>query len=334
MISIREVAKKAGVSPSTVSRVINGTANVDAEKKQRVLEVIEKTGFQPNELARALFKKSSKIIGVIVPNIENPFWAELARAVEEEAYRNGYKLLLCNSNNDSEKERMNIQMLNQMKADGIIITGNNDSTGKAIEESAIPVVVLDRKMECEKEIANIESDHYEGGRIAARHLIECGCKNIVCMRGPQDVSSGVLRYKGYQDVCSEYGIPEQFVECTYLYEHGIQATEELLKKFPQVDGIIASNDMVAISAYKVLTASGRKIPQDVQLIGFDNIGFSSLFTPELTTVEQPITGMGTLAAQIIIRHCNGESYEKKNMLDVRLVERQTTIPKKRKEKSK
>lgn len=324
MISIREVAKRAGVSPSTVSRVINGTANVDAEKKQRVLEVIEKTGFQPNELARALFKKSSKIIGVIIPDIENPFWAELARAVEEEAYRGGYKLLLCNSNNDSEKERMNIQMLNQMKADGIIITGNNDSTGKVIEESAIPVVVVDRKMKCGREIANIESDHYEGGRIAARHLIECGCKNIVCMRGPQDVSSGVLRYKGYRDVCSEYGMPEQFVECTYLYEHGIRAAKELLERFPQADGIIASNDMVAISAYKVLTASGRKIPRDVQLIGFDNIGFSSLFTPELTTVEQPITRMGTLAAQIIIRHGNGEAYEKENMFDVRLVERQTT----------
>ena len=104
MASIREVAKLAGVSPATVSRVINGTANVDDEKKQRVLKVINETGFRPNELARALFKQSSKIIGVIVPNIENPFFSELAKAIEEEAYENGYKMLLCNSNNNEEKE--------------------------------------------------------------------------------------------------------------------------------------------------------------------------------------------------------------------------------------
>ncbi len=133
MASIREVAKLAGVSPATVSRVMNGTAKVDEEKKQRVLRAIDETGFKPNELARALFKQSSKIIGVILPDIDNPFFSEAAKAIEAEAFRQGYKILLCYSDNNDEKEALNIQMLIQMKADGIIIMTNGEETGKNIE---------------------------------------------------------------------------------------------------------------------------------------------------------------------------------------------------------
>ena len=171
MASIREVAKLAGVSPATVSRVINGTANVDDEKKQRVLKVINETGFRPNELARALFKQSSKIIGVIVPNIENPFFSELSKAIEEEAYENGYKMLLCNSNNNEEKELMNIQMLNQLKADGLIMVTDSNNTIKNLEDNGFPVVLVDRKLSKINEIAIVESDNYSGGKIATKHLI-------------------------------------------------------------------------------------------------------------------------------------------------------------------
>ena len=160
MTSIREVAKIAGVSPATVSRVMNGTANVDERKKQRVLEAIEKTGFRPNELARALYKKSSRMIGVIVPDIENPFFSELSKAAEEQAYRTGYRILLCNSDDDPQKEMMNIQMLVQMKADGIIITTNCDSTSQVLEDCPIPVVVVDRKLKGKSGTAFIEADHY------------------------------------------------------------------------------------------------------------------------------------------------------------------------------
>ena len=215
MTSIREVAKLAGVSPATVSRVMNGTANVDEKKRQRVLEAIEKTGFRPNELARALYKKSSRMIGVIVPDIENPFFSELSKAVEEQAYRTGYRILLCNSDDDPQKEMMNIQMLVQMKADGIIITTNCDSTSRVLGDCPIPVVVVDRKLKGESGTAFIEADHYKGGRLAARHLVECGCKNIVCLRGPLAYSSGRQRYQGYLDICEKYGLKEQYVDCTY-----------------------------------------------------------------------------------------------------------------------
>lgn len=324
MAGIREVAKLAGVSPSTVSRVMNGTANVDEEKKQRVLSAISETGFKPNELARALFKKSSKIIGVIVPNIENPFFNELAKAIEEEAYQNGYKMLLCSSGDNTEKELMNIQMLNQMKADGIIIMSNSGKTGKAIAECDLPVVVMDRKLSGGSEIAFVESDHYKGGQMAAEHLIQCGCKNIVCIRGPVEFSSGQKRYEGYKDICRQYGITEQYIDCPYDYDEGLRAAEELIKKYPDVDGIIACNDMVAISVYKVLTGAGYQVPDDIQMVGFDDISISRLLTPELTTIAQPITKMGTMAAQIIMHHGEGMPFQKENILDVKMMERQTT----------
>ena len=324
MASIREVAKLAGVSPATVSRVINGTANLDNEKKQRVLKVINETGFRPNELARALFKQSSKIIGVIVPNIENPFFSELAKAIEEEAYENGYKMLLCNSNNNEEKELMNIHMLNQLKADGLIMVTDSNNTIKNLEDNGFPVVLVDRKLSKINEIAIVESDNYSGGKIATKHLIECGCKNIVCMKGPQNISSAKQRYLGYQDICKEYGIKEQYIECGYSYDIGLIKAEELITKYPDVDGIIASNDMVAISVYKTLTQKGYNIPEDIQIIGFDNIKFSCLFTPEITTVAQPITKIGKKATQIIIQYRDGHNIERENIFDVELIERQTT----------
>ena len=324
MVSIREVAKKAGVSPSTVSRVMNGTARVDEDKRERVLKAIEETGFRPNELARALFKKSSKIIGVIVPNIENPFFNELAKAIEEEAYRNGFRILLCNSNNDSEKERSNIQMLNQMNADGIIIMSNSNATGACIKDSNVPVVVLDRMISGNNGIANIGSDHYHGAVLAMEHLLSCGCQNIVCMKGPQDVSSGKLRYNGYRDTSRKYQLKEQVIDCDYSYESGLSAALQMLEKYPAVDGIIASNDMAAIAIYKVLLGKGIRVPEDIQLVGFDNIRFSRLFTPEFTTVAQPIMQMGRLAAQIIVKYGKGEAFEKENLLEVTLIERQTT----------
>ncbi len=329
MASIREVAKLAGVSPSTVSRVMNGTANVEEDKKQRVLAAIKETGFKPNELARALFKQSSKIIGVIVPNIENPFYNELAKAVEEEAYRNGYRMLLCNSNNNTEKELMNIQILDQMKADGIIILTHSDKTGREISGCQLPVVVVDRQLTGSGQSAYIEADHYKGGKMAMEHLLECGCRNIVFLRGPLGLSSGMHRYEGYQEVCTKAGISEQYIDCLYDYEDGLRAAQELLERFPKADGIIASNDMVAIASYKILQNAGLRVPEDVQIIGFDNIRLSWLFTPELTTVIQPITQMGTLAVQIIIKHSQGVPFQQENILDVSLVERQTT---RRKEK--
>ena len=214
--------------------------------------------------------------------------------------------------------------LNCMKVDGIIIMTNSEDLASKIESCSIPFVILDRKIEGLDEIAFIEADHYKGGRMAMEHLLHCGCKNIVCMRGPQKFSSGQQRFRGYQDVCRENGLKEQWLDCDYDYEEGLQVAEKLLEEYPDVDGILACNDMVAIAVYKILLNRGLRVPEDIQIMGFDNIRFSRLFAPEFSTIIQPIREMGALAAQVIMRYANGESIRKENVFDVSLVERQTT----------
>ena len=325
MATIREVAQLAGVSPATVSRVMNGTAKVDEEKKKRVEAAIRETGFIPNKLARALFKNSSGLIGLIVPNIDNPFFNEIAKAIEEEAYNKGLHIVLCSSGNNTQKEADNIQMLEQMKADGIILITNGNHTGRMIEKCSLPVIVVDRHITDCGEIAHIEADHYQGGKLAAEFLVKCGCRSIVCLRGPQEFTSGRLRYQGYCDVCRENGIPERYVDTKYSFESGIKAAYEMLERFPETDGIVAANDMVAISSYKVLRSKGIRVPEDIQIVGFDDIRFSSLVSPAVTTIHQPITEMGKRAVEIIFRYAEGSEYSEKNVFDVYLVERETTM---------
>lgn len=327
MTSIRDVAKLAGVSPSTVSRVINGTAKVDEEKMQRVLHAIDETGFKPNEVARSLFKKSSKIIGVIAPDIDNPFFTEMAKAIEGEAYLNGYRIILCYSENKPEKEKESIRMLTRMNADGIILMTNHEEIDAEVENCGIPVVVVDRRIHADHEVAFVEADHYEGGKLAARHLIQCGCRNIVNISGPQKYSSARDRYRGYVDICRQYGRKVQNMECEYSFEQGLQTAEILLREYPAVDGIISCNDMVAISVYKVLKRHGYHVPEDVQIIGFDNVELSHLMTPELTTIEQPVADMGRTAVRCIISHATGQELKKENKFSVRLIKRETTVMK-------
>ena len=327
MISIRDVAKMANVSPSTVSRVMNGTANVNEEKRQRVLAVIKETGFKPNEAARTLYKKSAKIIGLILPNIQNPFFNEMAQAIEGEAYRRGYRLMLCNSDNNLEKEQNNIDLLKRMNADGIILLTNQGGIREFLEKCRVPVVILDREVQAENQVACIRSDHYKGGWLAAEHLVQCGWKRIVNMRGEQSLSSARDRFEGYLDICRKYELVPRYVDCRYSFREGVKKTEELLKLYPDVDGIIAGNDMVAMSVYKVLSKKGYRVPEDIQLIGYDNINLSELMTPELTTIAQPISKMGEISAKILIDYLENKKIKDNYHFDVELVQRDTTIMK-------
>lgn len=322
MISIREVARLAEVSPATVSRVINGTAKVDEQKKKRVLAVIEETGFVPNEVARSLFKKSASMIGLILPSIKNPFFTQMASAIEKAAAEKGYRLLLCNTGHNPEREKSMIQMLISMNVDGIIITTSNDDIMPLVETSRIPIVITDRRPEHGTTCSYIHSDHYEGGRLAITHMVEeCKCKNIVCLKGPQLISSAKDRYEGYRDYCRQHGIKEQTIECGYEFEEGLDIMDDLLKQFPDADGIIACDDMVAVSAYKVLHNKGIRVPQQIQLMGYDNIAIASLMTPELTTIDQPVTEIGKKAVSII---AGEDGVGKEFVLPVKLIKRETT----------
>lgn len=322
MASIRDVAKLANVSPATVSRVMNGTARVDEDKKQRVLAAIKETGFVPNEVARSLFKKSAKIIGLILPSIENPFFAQLVGAIERCADKYGYRLVLCNTGSVTEKEMAAMQMLMSMNADGIILTTSNEELREFTENSSIPIIVTDRVFQGSNKLKYVHCDHYKGGRMATEHLIACGCKSIVCIKGQQEISSARDRYDGYRDVCKEHCIKEQTVDSVYDFDEGMRVTEQLLEDFKDVDGIIACNDMVAISVYKVLHKRGIKVPEQIQIIGFDDIALAKLMTPELTTIGQPVDDIGAKAAELII--FKDKEVKQEYVFEARLVERETT----------
>ena len=307
MASIREVAKRAGVSPATVSRVINGTARVDEEKRERVEKAIEETGFRPNELARALYRKSSKIIGVIVPDIENPFFSELAKAIEKEAYEQEYRILLCNSDDQKEKELANLQMLAQLQADGVILMTNTGEKSQSYEAVSMPIVFVDRRLDEMGQTSVIEADHYAGGKLAAEHLIACGCRKITCIRGPQELSSGKKRYEGYREVCRQYSMKERFVDSTYKYEDGAKAAEEVLRRYPDTDGIIACNDMTAVSVYKVLQKRGYRVPDDIQIIGFDGVKFGRFFDTGADDSRTADQRDGQMCGADDFRYCEGTS---------------------------
>lgn len=321
---ISDVAKLAGVSSATVSRVINGTAKVNEEKTRRVLAAIDETGFKPNEIARSLYKKSSRIIGYIVPSILNIFLNEIGRAIEDEAFQSGYKMILCNSDENPKKEAAYINMLSSMNADGIIITANNEHLEEEIRSCPLPIVVLDKSAGTSY-TASVQSDNYSGGQISTGHLVECGCRHIVLMRGPQKYSSSQQRFLGYVDACNEHEIQPLFINSQYSFSDGLQCSRQLLEQFPNVDGILASSDMVALSLYKVLCEQGRRIPDDIMIVGYDGVELSSLMTPALTTVAQPIEEIGRLAAKLIIDQvANNKIEQRENILPVSLKIRQTT----------
>ena len=324
MASIKDVASLAGVSPATVSRVMNGTAKVDAEKIERVMQAIKETGFVPNEAARTLFRKSAKIIGLIVPSIRNPYFTELAAHIDALATANGFRPFLCNTGYDPEKEKAAIQMLVSMSADAIIVASCSDQIRELINNCPIPVVALDAMLYNADVEACVFCDYYWGGRMAMEHLLECGCKYVVCIKGPQYRYSARTRYQGYRDVCRENGIVECTVECDYDFDQGIAMTEELLKRYPEVDGIIACNDIVAISTYKVLHKRSIPVPEKIQLIGFDDISFSALLSPELTTICQPVKEMAEKAIELIVNNELTSMTGGKFVFPVTLVTRQTT----------
>ncbi|MGO5114365.1 LacI family DNA-binding transcriptional regulator [Candidatus Avoscillospira sp. LCP25S3_F1] len=324
MAGIRDVARRAGVSPATVSRVINGTTPVAADKRERVLRAIDEMGFVPNEVARSLFKKSSKTIGVIIPSIRNPYFTQLADVIDEAAKKRGYHIVLYNVHHELDQERAALQMLAAANADGVIVASNNEALQEELAHYNMPVVVVDALFRTKAVNAYLYCDYYQGGRLAAEHLIACGCRDLVCIRGVQGIYTAQARYEGYRDYCWEHGLPEQVVECDYDFEAGLSMTEALLERFPKVDGIIACNDMVAISVYKMLHKRNIAVPDQIQLVGFDDIHLSSLISPELTTIHQPITAMGRRAVEVILNEGHLPKEGRQQSFPVSLVPRETT----------
>lgn len=324
MVLLRDIAKIAGVSPATVSRVINNSAEVKEDKRQRVLDAIKQTGFIPNDLARSFYKNSAKIIGVILPDINNSFFNDVVSVIEKEIYGNGYRMMMFYVNGDMEKLRSAINILEMLQAEGIILMTNAEDVQEVFRNSTIPVVAFDREAKTNKKFLYIHSDNYEGGKAATEYMISCGCKNLIHIKGPQRLSTARQRFKGYCDVCDKYHLEKKSLETEYTFDAGRIVGREIIKSYPEVDGVIAANDIVAVAIMKEFQYAGKRIPEDVQVIGYDDIALTQMITPELTTIRQHVDGMGKAAVQAIIDYKEHKEKREDIIFPVELVRREST----------
>ncbi|MCK5762183.1 MAG: LacI family DNA-binding transcriptional regulator [Candidatus Izimaplasma sp.] len=321
MPTIKDVAKKANVSVATVSRVINNTGYVNVETKKIVQIAIKELNYVPNELARSLFRKKSNIMGLIVPHISTYFFAELIESLEDAITKRGYKLMIFNSKDDIELEKRYINVFSQYNIDGLILVANTQSI-KSYLELKIPILTIDHIID--KTIPSITSDNVMGGELAARKLIEGGAKKVIHFRGPSVLITVVDRSRGFYQVMDEHNIDVLTFDLDFKTPD-LKDIEMFIKKHPDVDGIFCSSDKIAIYVNSVLNKLGYKIPEDVQIIGFDNIELCEVLVPSLTTVAQSIVNIGNAAIDKLTLMINKKPIEDlHSVLPVYLVERDST----------
>ncbi len=325
MATIKDVAAECGVTVTTVSRVLNNRGYISESTRQRVYEAMEKLNYQPNEVARSLSKKSTNTIGVIVPHISHPYFAEMISGIEKESDKRGYKVILCNSKGREHKEKEFIDMCRSNRVAGIILF----SAGVEAQEftdSNIPLVTIERFVEGGS--ASVECDNRAGGRLAAEHLIESGCTNLVHFSGVTDsMMPADDRAIGFAEVCEARGVHHEEVATTIDEYNSLEyytLIEEYLSANKKADGIFASSDLIAAQALQVCNRLGRKVPNKIKIVGFDDTMISSLSTPQITTIHQPIDEMAKTAVTRVLSAASGKRVRKRNVLPVYLVKRETT----------
>lgn len=340
MATLKDVARETGLTVTTVSRVLNNRGYISEETREKVYEAMKKLNYRPNEVARSLSKKSTNTIGVIVPHIRHPYFSELISNLENEASKRGYKMILCNSQEKENKEREYLEMCTSNRVAGIVLC----SAGVAVEEfqgSNIPLITIERYME--NGTASVECDNRQGGKLAAEHLIACGCKNLLHISGVYETAMPADdRALGFIEVCEKVGVSHWEVATnTYQYNNleYHDFLEEVLKENydvdntaendencgkSRIDGIFASSDLIAAQILQVCSKLGIRVPEDIKLVGFDDVNISSLTTPRITTIHQPIKEIAELTLELLINAQDGKTVAKRSLLPVSLVKREST----------
>jgi DNA-binding LacI/PurR family transcriptional regulator len=307
--SIYDVARESGVSAFTVSAVINNKSHVSKKLRERVEAAILKLNYRPNLLARSLAKQKTHTIGMIVPDIVNPFFPMVVRGAEDAAQKNGYNLLLCNSDDNLEKEESALELLLSKRVDGILLTKAVKDFGPSlhqmIREVKIPIVLVMRTSPKVSQDAVI-TDDYQGAYEAVRHLARSGRRRIGLMGGPQKVSNGKARWQGFKDALADSGLtydPELVVEGDYRIESGYRGGHLVLSHRP--DGIYVANYLMTVGLLKAAEEMGLRCPEDFGLVSFDDYPWLGIFRPKLTTVELPKYQLGYQAAELLLERIAG-----------------------------
>ena len=333
--TIKDIAAKTGLSVTTVSLVLNNKpSKISQETRKLVLETARELCYRPNQLAVGLIKKRTKTLGLIVSDIRNSFFSSLAKGIEDECRKNGWTVFLCNTSDQHERDLEYIDVLASKGVDGILYCMSMDSDVEKFQESQallsrlnLPYIMLDRTCNLPG-VFSVKVDHFTGGLLATRHLLELGHREIACVRGPIHLEDCNARLEGYKAALAERGIaydPTLIQEGSYDMPSGITAMEALLPRRPSA--VFAFNDMMAYGVYKALKHHGLSIPQDISVVGYDDIFASEILEVPLTTIHQPVRRVGEAAARRLLSIIEGEPPAERELLFLpELVIRKSTAP--------
>ncbi len=305
MATMKDIARLAGVSTSTVSHVINKSRFVSDEIAERVNNAAQQLNYAPSALARSLKMNRTKTIGMLVTTSTNPFFGEVVKGVERSCYHQGYNLILCNTEGDNQRMKASINTLLQKRVDGLLLmcsTLEGERLDVFDRYPDIPIVVMDWGpilFASDK----IQDNSLQGGYMAAKHLIECGHKEIGCITGPLIRHQAQMRYEGYKRALAEAGIainPDWIVESDFECEGGYQAFEKLYQRGKLPSALFVSNDMMAMGVIQAANQRGLLIPDDLSLIGYDDVHIAKFMTPALTTIHQPKYRLGKAAIDTLL----------------------------------
>jgi LacI family transcriptional regulator len=331
MATMKQVAEKARVSTTTVSHVINNTRVVSEDARERVLSVINELRYIPSAVARSLKNDKTHTLGMMIPNNSNPYFAEIIQGIEDESFKLGYNIILCNSYDDPKKQAAYTRVLMEKRIDGLILvsSGTDDELNQLLNDEGIPKVLVDR--EVPGLIADfIEADHEQGGYLATKYLLDLGHRDIACVAGPQNLLLSSDRVHGYRRALQEAGVPFHDAFLThsdFTSQGGFDAMQQLLALPKRPSAIFLSNDLMAIGGLCAAQQAGVRIPEQLSIMGYDDIALASFSTPRLTTIAQPKYEIGVRTAQVIVaRIRNAELPWQREMLRTKLVVRQSTAP--------
>ena len=324
--TINDIARRVGLSKASVSRALNGKQDVDPATRKRVVELARRMGYVPSATARALSRGRSNSLGLLVPSLTWPWMLEILRGVAEEIERSGYSLILYTTTSGADSERAFMsQVVPAGAVEGlalIIPPGMLDYIGH-LAKRGLPVVVIDDRGH-HPEFPTVGTTNVEGGRSATQHLIDQGRRKIAMVNGPIDFGCDRDRLEGYRLVLAEAGIRYDHglvTHCDFTQAGGASATTRLLEANPELDAVFAANDLMAFGVLQALRDAGRKVPDDVAVVGFDDIPAAALTHPPLTTVHQPLYEMGRTAAVMVMSGIRGDDIAGRFELPTRLVVR-------------
>ena len=304
MATIREVAESAGVSYATVSHVINNTRLVSPETRERVLAAMDALNYRPNALARSLRQGKTNTLGLVLPDSANPFFAEISRSIEDEAFKKGYSVFLCNTELDTQRELFYVDVLSKKQVDGIVFVAAGDQADSLefLVGRNMPVVMIDREVPS-VEVDAVLTDNQLGGYLATRHLLELGHQRIACISGPSSITPSAERMIGYRKALEEADLPydeKLILRGDYHAQSGMEITHSILKMNPRPTAIFALNDLMALGALRAAAEDGCTVPGDLAVVGYDDLEIARFTNPPLTTIAQPKKEIGVKAIELLV----------------------------------